>query len=317
MGRRHSKRYETSSSESESSYSSDSSRSSVSDSDLEEVECKLTKRIEGLYCKILWNLRREPCLMLNGSDAHASVYSYTQHTTLPGANIAFDLAQYATNVDYTNGDDFMVVRRNGLYYFSWAATFNEPCQLGIFVNAVLDPTTVVSNNSGATVTSASQMLRLLTGDRIELRNLGNNPLVSAISAAGNPLLQSQNVDFTLFKIAPNKNVCGDFPIPFEKGRCCDNVEKWNCADKNNDGQISACEEKDYNKHNKCEPCSRSRSHSPQPCAKEDKCEKKFEKLDCNKDGQLSLEEYKKGCEKRKHKHHRHHHRHHSRDSRRH
>ena len=315
MGRRHSKRYETSSSDSESSYSSDSSRSSVSDSDLEEVECKLTKKIEGLYCKILWNLRREPCLMLNGSDAHASVYSYTQHTTLPGDNIVFDLAQYATNVDYTNGDDFMVVRRNGLYYFSWSATFNEPCQLGIFVNAVLDPTTVVANNSGATVTSASQMLRLLTGDRIELRNLGNNPLVSAIAAAGNPLLQSQNVDFTLFKIAPNKNICGDFPIPFEKGRCCDNVAKWNCADKNNDGQISACEEKDYNKEHK-KHCSRSRTHSPQPCAKDDKCEKKFEKLDCNKDSQLSLEEYKKGCEKRKHKHHRHH-RHHSRDSRRH
>ena len=313
MGRRHSKRYETSSSDSESSYSSDSSRSSVSDSDLEEVECKLTKKIEGLYCKILWNLRREPCLMLNGSDAHAAVYSNTIHTTLPGGNLVFDLSQLAINIDYTNGSDFMVVRRNGLYYFSWTATFNEPCILGIFVNTVLDPTTVISNNSGATVTAGSQIIRLLSGDRIELRNLGLNPLTSAPSAV-NPLLQPQTVDFTIFKIAPNIDVCGPFPIPFEKGRCCDNVAKWNCADKNNDGQISACEEKDYNKEHK--HCSRSRTHSPPPCAKDDKCEKKFEKLDVNKDSQLSLEEYKKGCEKRKHKHHRHH-RHHSRDSRRH
>ena len=309
MGRRHSRRYESSSSESESSsYSSESSGNSVSENELHEVETKLTKKIEELYCKILWNLRREPCLMINGSDAHASVYSYTVHTTLPGGNIVFDLSQYATNVDYTNGNDFLVVRRNGLYYFSWSATFNEPCQLGIFVNTILDPTTVVSNNSGATVTAASQMLRLLTGDRVELRNLGNNPLTSAVGAAGNPLLQSQNVDFTIFKIAPNRNVCGDFPIPFEKGRCCDNVDKWNCADKNYDGQISACEEKQYYHEHECPPpppvpCP------PKPCVKDDKCDKKFEKLDCNKDNQLSLEEYKKECEKRKHKHHRRHHRH--------
>ena len=178
----------------------------------------------------------------------------------------------------------------------------------IFNSCILDPTTVVSNNSGATVTAASQMLRLLTGDRVELRNLGNNPLTSAVGAAGNPLLQSQNVDFTIFKIAPNRNVCGDFPIPFEKGRCCDNVDKWNCADKNYDGQISACEEKQYYHEHECPPpppvpCP------PKPCVKDDKCDKKFEKLDCNKDNQLSLEEYKKECEKRKHKHHRIHHRH--------
>jgi hypothetical protein len=317
MGRRHTKRYETSSSESESSYSSDSSRSSVSESELDEVECKLTKKIEGLYCKILWNLRREPCLMLNGSDAHVSVYSYTQHTTLPGGNIVFDLAQYATNVDYTNGDDYIIVRRTGLYYFAWSLILNEPCQLGIFINTVLDPSTVVGNNSGATVTAASQMLRLISGDRIELRNLGLNPITSASPAVGNPLLPSQNVDFTIFKIAPNRDVCGDFPIPFEKGRCCDNVEKWNCADKNNDGQISACEEKDYHRDHgyECPPPCPPVPCPPTPCDKDDKCEKKFEKLDCNKDNQLSLEEYKKGCEKRKHKHHRH--RHHSRDSRRH
>lgn len=308
MGRRHSKRYESSSSESESSYSSSSSGSSVSDGQLEEVETKLTKKIEELYCKILWNLRREPCLMVGGSDAHASMYSNTVHLTPPGANIQFDLSQYAVNVDYTNGDDYLIVRRNGLYSFTWTATFNEPSILGVFVNTVLDPTTVIANNSGATVTVGSQLLRLLTGDRIELRNLGLNPITTA-NIAVNPAYNATNVDFTLFKIAPNKNVCGPFPIPFEKGRCCDNVDKWNCADKNHDDQISACEEKQYHRDHECPPPCPPAPCPPPPCAKEDKCEKKFEKLDCNKDSQLSLEEYKKGCEKRKHKHHRRHHRH--------
>jgi hypothetical protein len=281
----HKKKYasssSSSSSSSRSSYSSSSSDSSYA-SDVEELEYKLTKKIEKLYCKFLWNLRREPCLMLNGSDAHAAVYSNTYHTTLTGANIVFDLSQHATNVDYANGNDYLVVRRTGLYAFTLTATFNEPCILGIFVNNVLDTTTVVSNNSGATVTVGSQLLRLLTGDRIEIRNLGLNPLTSA-PAAVNPLYTVTNFDFTLFKIAPNKDVCGPFPIPFEKGRCCDDVEKWNLADKNNDDQISKCEEKVYKVEKKCEtpcvppppmPCPPA---PPAPCEPEKHCHKRHHK----------------------------------------
>jgi len=248
---RHNKKYVSSSSSSDSSSDSSSSSESSYASDVEELEQKLTCKIEKLYCKFLWNLRREPCLMLNGSDAHACVYSNTAHIVPSLANVQFDLSQYATNVDYTNGDDYLVVRRNGLYYFSWTATFNEPCILGLFINTVLDASTVVANNSGATVTAAYQMLRLLTGDRIELRNLGLNPISTAVPAV-NPLYVTQNVDFTIFKIAPNREVCGPFPIPFEKGRCCDDVEKWNCADKNHYGQISKCEEKVYKVEKKCE-----------------------------------------------------------------
>jgi len=286
---RHHKKYESSSSSSSyssssscSSYSSRTSKSSVH-SELKELECKLTKKMEKLYCKFLWNLRREPCLFINGSEAHASVYSFSQHTIVPGGNLPYDLSQDAINVDYTSGNDYLVVKRNGLYFYSWSATFNEPCQLGIFVNGALDTTTVVSNNSGATVTSGSQLLRLLTGDKLEIRNLGNNAITTTTAAAGNPLLQSQNIDLTLFKIAPNVNVCGPFPIPFEKGRCCDNVEKWNAADKNADTQISKCEEKIYKTENKCDkPHSRPHtppphpgSHCPQPpCEQEHECRRK-------------------------------------------
>jgi hypothetical protein len=278
----HKKKYasssSSSSSSSHSSYSSSSSESSYA-SDVEELEYKLTKKMDKLYCKFLWNLRREPCLLLNGSDAHASIYSYTAHSTLSGGNIVFDKSQFAINVDYTDGDDFVIVRRNGLYYFSWNAQFNEPCQLGVFLNGVLDPTTVVSNNSGATVTAASQMLRLLAGDRIELRNLGYNTITSTLAAAGNPSLQSQNVDFTLFKIAPNTSVCGLFPVPFEHGKCCDDVEKWNMADKNNDNQVSKCEEKVYKVEKKCEkPCTPPPPPPPQaPCEPEKHCHRKHRK----------------------------------------
>jgi hypothetical protein len=278
----HKKKYASSSSSSScssrSSYSSSSSNSSYA-SDVEELEYKLTKKIEKLYCKFLWNLRREPCLMLNGSDAHASVYSYTPHTFAPGSNLIYDASQYAVNIDYTTGDDHVVVRRNGLYYFAWAATFNEPCQLAVFVNGVANLTTVISNNSGATVTAASQMLRLLSGDRVEIRNTGINTITTLNPAVGGTGLQSQNIDFTLFKIAPNSEVCGPFPVPFEKGRCCDDVEKWNLADKNNDTVVSKCEEKVYKVEKKCErPCTPPPPCVPQPpCEPEKHCHKKHRK----------------------------------------
>ena len=285
MGHRHHKKYESSSSESsdsESSCSSSSSGSSVSEHELQEVECKLNKKMERLYCKFLWKLRREPCLMINGSDAHAAVYSNTVHITPAGANIVFDLAQYATNIDYTNGNDFLVVRRTGLYAFTWTATFNEPCILGVFVNTVLDTTTVVSNNSGATVTVGSQLLRLLTGDRIEIRNLGLNPLTSAPPAV-NPLFTVTNFDFTLFKIAPNRDVCGAFPEPFPMPTCPD------------------CPQEPHTPPHSPKHCSPK--HSPK-CNKDKNCEKKFKKLDKNDDGVLSYEEYKKQCERRR-RHHKH------------
>jgi hypothetical protein len=290
MGRRHHKKYESSSSESsctesESEYSCSSSGSSVSEHELREVEHKLTKKMERLYCKFLWKLRREPCLLVNGSDAHASVYSYTVHSTTPGGNIVFDKSQYAVNVDYTDGDDFITVRRTGLYFFSWNAQFNEPCQLGLFVNGVLDATTVMSNNSGATVTAASQMLRLTTGDVIQIRNLGNNIITSTLAATGNPLLQSQNFDFTLFKIAPLIDICGAFPEPYPAPTCPD------------------CPQEPHTPPPHHPPCPPPHPHSPK-CNKDKKCEKKFNKLDKNDDGMLSYDEYKKYCEKRrKHNHH--------------
>ena len=73
----HKKKYassSSSSSSSRSSYSSSSSNSSYA-SDVEELEYKLTKKIEKLYCKFLWNLRREPCLIAFEKSPKASKFN--------------------------------------------------------------------------------------------------------------------------------------------------------------------------------------------------------------------------------------------------
>lgn len=283
MGRRHHKKYESSSSsscsESESSCS-DSHKSYVSDSELEEVECKLTKKMERLYCKFLWRLRREPCLMINGSDAHAAMYSTSVHTVAVGETIPMDNSQYAVNIVFNPVDNSLTVQRDGLYFFSYNIIFDQPCQIAVFVNNVVDLSTVNGNNSGATHTAGQQLLRLNAGDKIDIRNWkSNSSITMSFPASGDQTIPTTNADFTLFKIAPLITKCGLFPEPFPQPTCPD------------------CQQ---------EPHTPPQSPpKPDHCQKDNKCEKKFEKLDCNKDGMLSYEEYKKYCEKRRKHHHKH------------
>jgi hypothetical protein len=286
MGRRHHKKYESSSSESSCSESeschSDSEKSYVSESELDEVECKLTKKMERLYCKFLWRLRREPCLMINGSDAHAAMYSNTVHSIPVGEVVPMDIPQYLVNIVFNPLDNSLTVQRDGLYYFSYTVIFDQPCQIAVFVNNIADPSTTVGNNSGATITVGTQLLRLNAGDKVDVRNWkSNSTLTLAFPAAGDQSLSTTNADFTLFKIAPLVTKCGEFPAPFPAPTCPDCVQEPHTP-------------------------PQSPPHHPKPeCHKDNKCEKKFQKLDKNNDGTVSYEEYKKYCEKRRKHHHKH------------
>jgi len=286
MGRHH-KKYESSSSsssesESESCYSSDSSHSSVSESELESelehLEHKFDKKLEKLYCKFLWRLRREPCLLVNGSDAHGNMFN-TQVETIPvGAAIPFQYNQVLINITHNAGDDFFTVLRDGLYFFSYNIIFDQPCQIAVFVNGVLDASTVTGNNSGASVTANSQLLRLKAGDIVQLKNWkSNSPLTLAFPAAGDQTLQTTNADFTIFKIAPLVTECGPFPEPFPKPTC------------------EECQE-----HPPTPPKPPCPPTPPKECKKDKKCRRKFDKMDKNKDGAISYDEFKKSCKERKH-----------------
>jgi hypothetical protein len=284
MGRRHHKKYESCSSESsdsESSYCSESSGSSVSEHELKEVECKLTKKMERLYCKFLWRLRREPCLFVNGSDAHASMFSTTVHTVNVGDTIPMDNSQDLQNITFNPLNNSLVVQRAGVYYYNYYISFDQPCQIAVFVNDVLLPSTVTGNNSGANPTSGGQLLFLNVGDKVDIRNWkSNSPITTTFIASGDITIPTTNADFTLFKIAPLPTICGIAPAPFPTPTCPDCVQEPHTP-----------------------PQSPPKPPKPE-CHKEHKCENKFNKLDKNNDGVLSYEEYKKYCEKRR-KHHKH------------
>jgi len=295
MGRRHHKKYESSSSESsctesESEYShSESENSYVSESELGEVENKLTKKMERLYCKFLWRLRREPCLLVNGSDAHAAMYSTSVHIVAVGDTVPMDNVQYSVNIVFNPLDNSLTVQRDGLYFFSYNIQFDQPCQLAVFINNAVNNTAISGNNSGATTTVGQQLLRLNAGDKVDLRNWkSNSSITMSFPASGDQTLPTTNADFTLFKIAPLVDVCGAFPQPFLAPTCPDCQQEPHTPPQSPPHSPKKCSPK----------------QSPKKCHNHDKkCEKKFKKLDKNDDGVLSYEEYKKQCEKRRRHHH--------------
>jgi len=303
---RHSRRYSSESS-SESSYSSDSdcsrrsSRSSHSSSsgssvnekelkhDLDQLENRFNCKIKKMYHKFLWHLRRDPCLMVNGSDCYGSFYSTIVHSIPVGDNFPLDNQQNVLNILYNPGDSFFVVQRSGLYFYSWILMVDQPCQVGVAINDVVDNTTIVANNSGANVTSGVQTLALRAGDKVAIKNWkSTSTLSTTFAAAGDQTLPSVNVDITIFRIAPYPGDCCPPPLPFPKTECHEEPHEPHSED-----------EKPH-----CHP------HPPTPpCPpKKTKCDKKFEEIDKNKDGVVTKEEF---CENysKKHKKHRRHRKH--------
>jgi len=241
-----------------------------------DVKKLINWKLEKYYCRLLWKLRREPCLFINGSDCYGSVYSNSVHTFAVGDSLTFDYGQNLLNIDYNNGDSFLTVKRTGMFFFSYIALFDQPCQLTLFINGVADASTTVANNSGATQTTGCQLLPLKAGDTVEIKNWkSNSPITTTFAASADQTLPSNNFDFTIFKIAPYFG-CGDDgdcpypPMPFEHKSCC-----YSCE---NDPEppLSPCEDK--------------------------KLEHKFAKMDENKDGVVTLDEYKNAEQKKKHHH---------------
>jgi hypothetical protein len=178
------------------------------DRELEMVDREFARRIRRLekkYCKIYkkikWNLRREKCLMVNGCDAYGSFSNNTVQTVLPNESIVFLVNEGSLNIDFAEKE--ITVRRDGVYKYAFSAQFNEPTLLELFVNNVAIGASLVGSNSGANVFTMQQLLYLHNGDVITVRNVHSTSIATAIGFD----TPSQNIDMTIFKIAPLPEPC--------------------------------------------------------------------------------------------------------------
>jgi hypothetical protein len=162
---------------------------------------KLERRYCKIYKKVKWNLRREKCLMVNGCDAYGAFSNSVAQTIMPNDPIVFAKNDGSLNMDFAGAE--LYIKRDGVYKYCFTGQFNEGSLLQLFINGNPIDYTIVGSNSGANIVSMQQLLYLQVGDVVTIRNIHSS---SIATATGFDTL-SQNVDFTLFKIAPLPEPC--------------------------------------------------------------------------------------------------------------
>jgi hypothetical protein len=159
------------------------------------------------YKNIVYRLRREKCLFVNGADSYGSFYSTSLQTIPPNGSIIFDKQHNVLNLEFTNGTTDIKILRGGVYTLGITCQFDQPAQVCFFVNGMPDLTTVTASNSGAHIVTVHQLFTLNVNDIVSFRNhISNTSITTSLPASGT-VLESQNVDFTMYRIAPLPTPC--------------------------------------------------------------------------------------------------------------
>jgi hypothetical protein len=190
------------------------------------------KRLERKYCriynKIKWNLRREKCLMVNGCDAYCAISSFNSQSIPQQGLILFESIDGLLNIDLVNNGTQILFKRSGVYNFDFTGQFDQPCQLAVFQNGIHLQETTTASNSGAHIVTLHQLLFIESGDVIDFRNHTSTVTLTTSVPASGLEFPSQNIDLTIFKLAPLPEPCCVPPPICEEivwtSECCSESE---------------------------------------------------------------------------------------------
>lgn len=166
-----------------------------------DLACHVTDQV---YQSIKCRLMCDDAVMLNGSDAYGSFYSTKTQTIPIGADIIFELNQEVFGLRHLPGASDIYIEKDGVFYFNFEVTTDQPAQFAVVVNGTVNPTTVTATNSGAVQLNLHQLLMLKCGDKISIRNYASAGPTGIIttSVAGGTIVPSNIADLTLMRIAP-------------------------------------------------------------------------------------------------------------------
>lgn len=175
-------------------------------------------------------LLRDECLMAAGSDCYGTFYGNTSQNIPLGSQVNFGLKQTCLNVDHTEGDPTVYVRKSGYFLAMFTITTNEPSQFTFFVNAHPITYTTTGINVGAGQLVLRSILRLCENDVVTVVNYNSyiGP-VNISSVVGGPVLSS-SVELLLEKIAPYDE-CIDCDVHISRRlrhKFCDLAKQMTC-----------------------------------------------------------------------------------------
>jgi len=153
------------------------------------------------YKKVVHRLKREKHLMVNGSDAYGTFFSYSPQTIHPNEGAVFEKRCNVLNLKLKVGGDKIKVARSGMYMLNLTALFDQPSQVAVFVNDVPELSTVSSSANSNNMVSVHQILKLYCDDVLSVRNY-LSPGDIYTSASSGLIPHSTNLELSLHRIAP-------------------------------------------------------------------------------------------------------------------
>ena len=165
-------------------------------------ECKLSSHHKKCYEKFRHYLLAQCELQIAGPSAYSEAVSDVAQEITVGNTFDFCYKLENKNIEHRQGSDSFTVKQDGIYDFFVDLATNEAVQLSLYVNGVVQPTTVFGRDSGGARLLLRQFLALKCGDRVTVNNNLSNAtsLTTAVNAGGQ--LVGENLQLIVFRLSP-------------------------------------------------------------------------------------------------------------------
>jgi len=169
----------------------------------EKLSYHLEKRLKCLYTKFKQYLLCDDKLQITGSPSYLSLSNTVYQLVNQNNPFYFSDTIVKKHMEYMPGGTDIVVKENGLYDVFVDIATNEPLQLALSINGVINPYTIFGRDSGANRVIIRQFVLLKRGDVVRIMNyLSTSEVTTTQNAGGNYI--GNNCMFMLFKL---HNLC--------------------------------------------------------------------------------------------------------------
>jgi len=170
-------------------------------------ECKLNSYHKKCYEKFRNYLLAQCELQIAGPSAYSEAVSDVAQQITVGNTFDFNYKLENRNVEHRQGSDSFTVKQDGIYDFFVDLATNEAVQLSLYVNGVVEPSTVFGRDSGGARLLLRQFLALKCGDTVTVNNNLSNAssLTTAINAGGQ--LVGENLQLIAFRLSAYERDC--------------------------------------------------------------------------------------------------------------
>ncbi len=166
------------------------------------VDCKVSKHYECYYSYFRDYLLYHHFLQIAGPKSYFSITTSVPQELILGDTVHWAVEAYKQNVGFTQGDNFITIKQNGVYDIFADVITDEPSQITLFINNIPEYSTTFGRDSGASRCLVRQFLTLKCGDKISVANWDSHS--GTIHTAENPggNFPGQNSMLMAFMLSP-------------------------------------------------------------------------------------------------------------------